>query len=320
VPVPTAKETAQETAQETPHETAAVASAPVGATIDAGMNTAATQWPPTDVTGSLPRATAPSVTAVPAPTPLPSPAAGGLDDKLPATIGGPALRAAALGGDPAAAYEVATRFAEGHGVAQNNEEAAHWLDRAAKMGLAPAQFRLGSFYEKGLGVKKDLARARDLYRAAADQGHGKAMHNLAVLYAEGIDGASDYHAAAHWFRAAADRGLTDSQYNLGILYARGIGVDQSFAESYKWFFLAAKQGDNDAARKRDEVASHLDHDALAAARLTAQAWRAEPQPAEAIAIKVPPAWNAPASATPATRSRPRVSGMKTPSVDLTKLN
>jgi localization factor PodJL len=294
------------------------AAAPASATIDAAMNTAATQWPPVaDVTGSLPPPASPSAAAVSAPTPLPSPAAGGLDDKLPATIGGPALRAAALAGDPAAAYEVATRFAEGRGVAQNNEEAALWLDRAAKMGLAPAQFRLGSLYEKGLGVKKDLAAARDLYRAAADQGHGKAMHNLAVLYAEGIDGASDYHAAAHWFRAAADRGLTDSQYNLGILYARGIGVDQSFAESYKWFSLAAKQGDNDAAKKRDEVASHLDHEALAAARLTAQAWRAEPQPAEAITVKVPPAWNWPASATPAARSRPRVSGAKMPA-DATK--
>jgi localization factor PodJL len=141
-----------------------------------------------------------------------------------------------------------------------------------------------------------------------------------VLYAEGIDGASDYHAAAHWFRAAADRGLTDSQYNLGILYARGIGVDQSFTESYKWFSLAAKQGDNDAAKKRDEVASHLDHEALAAARLAAQAWRAESQPAEAITVKVPPAWNAPPNAAPAARSRPRVSGAKTPPADTTKVD
>jgi len=307
----------------TAQETTAAASAPAGDAIDGGMNTAAAQWLSPEITGSLSRQPAPGVPAaavLPAPTPLPSPAAGSLDDKLPAAIGGPALRAAALAGDPAAAYEVATRFAEGRGIAQNNEEAAHWLDRAAKMGVAPAQFRLGSFFEKGLGVKKDLAAARDLYRAAADQGHGKAMHNLAVLYAEGIDGAADYHAAAHWFRAAADRGLTDSQYNLGILYARGIGVEQSFAESYEWFTLAAKQGDNDAAKKRDEVASHLDHDALAAARLAVQAWRAEPQPAEAMTVKVPPAWNAPASAAPAAKSRPRVSGAKAPPTDTTKVD
>ena len=120
-------------------------------------------------------------------------------------------------------------------------EAARWLERAAKQGLAPAQFRLGGFYEKGIGVKKDLAVARDLYAAAAEKGNGKAMHNLAVLYAEGINGPADYRNAAHWFRKAADHGITDSQYNLAILYARGIGVEQNYAESYKWFVLAAKQ-------------------------------------------------------------------------------
>jgi localization factor PodJL len=98
------------------------------------------------------------------------------------------------------------RFADGRGVAQNGEEAARWLDRAAKGGFAPAMFRLGALYEKGAGVKKDLAAARDHYRAAAEKGHGKAMHNLAVLYAEGVDGAADYRAAAEWFRKGADLG------------------------------------------------------------------------------------------------------------------
>ena len=109
--------------------------------------------------------------------------------------------------------------------------AAHWFERAAKKGLAPAQFRLASLYEKGIGVKKNLATARDLYRAAADKGHGKAMHNLAVLYAEGIDGPGDYRTAAQWFRKAAERGVTDSQYNLAVLFARGFGVEQNLAES-----------------------------------------------------------------------------------------
>ena len=72
------------------------------------------------------------------------------------------------------------------------EEAAHWFERAASKGLAPAQFRFASLLEKGQGVKKDLARARRLYIAAAARGNAKAMHNLAVLYAEGIDGKPDY--------------------------------------------------------------------------------------------------------------------------------
>ena len=87
------------------------------------------------------------------------------------------------------------------------------------------------------------------------------MHNLAVLYAEGIDGKPDYGTAAQWFRKAAQRGIADSQYNLGVLCARGLGTEKNFAESYKWFALAAAQGDREAAKKRDEIATHLDADA-----------------------------------------------------------
>jgi localization factor PodJL len=180
-------------------------------------------------------------------------------------------------------------------VTQNYPEAAHWLDRAAKQGLAPAEFRLGGFYEKGIGVKKDLAAARDLYRAAAEKGNSKAMHNLAVLYADGINGPADYHNAAHWFRAAADHGVTDSQYNLGVLYARGIGVEQNFAESYKWFVLAANQGDKDAAKKRDEVTGKLDPQTLAAARQAVETWSPAAAPEEANNVTAPGGgWDAPA--------------------------
>jgi localization factor PodJL len=201
-------------------------------------------------------------------------------------------------------------------VAANNEEAARWFEIAAKKGIIPAQFRLGTLYEKGLGVKRDLVAARDLYRAAADKGHGKAMHNLAVLYAEGADGKPDYNTAALWFRKAADHGITDSEYNLAILYARGVGVEQNLAESYKWFFLAAKEGDQDAAQKRDEIASRLDPQTLAAARAAAENWTAVPQPADAITVKG--VWDAPASSPPAAKPKPR--SAKASASDATRVN
>jgi len=262
---------------------------------------------PIDITGSVPGASAPhsSATAVTA------------GDKLPIAIGGPALRTAALAGDPLAAYEVAVRFAEGRGVPPSNEAAARWFEIAATKGIVPAQFRLGTLYEKGLGVKKDLSAARDLYRAAADKGHGKAMHNLAVLYAEGVDGKADYHTAAQWFRKAADHGVTDSQYNLAVLYARGVGVEQNFAESYKWFSLAAKEGDHGAAQKRDEIASRLDQQALEAARLAVEKFIPVPQPADAITVKG--AWDPPANGTPAAKPKPKSAKVSiTP--DATKVN
>ncbi|HXW28277.1 MAG TPA: hypothetical protein VEK55_02855, partial [Xanthobacteraceae bacterium] len=255
----------------------------VGALPASPWNEPTPQTPPTGVPGA----------AVPIdPGPPPS-------ELLPAAIGGPALRAAAASENPAAEFEVALRYAEGRGVPQSFEMAARWFERAADHGLAPAQFRLGCLYEKGQGVKKDLETARRLYLSAADRGHAKAMHNLAVLYAEGIDGKPDYKTASQWFRKAADHGVPDSQFNLGILYARGIGVEQNLPESYKWFSLAAQQGDQDAAKKRDEVATRLDPQALVAARLATQTFTADPQPEEAVTVATPPGgWDRPLPTRP----------------------
>jgi localization factor PodJL len=63
-----------------------------------------------------------------------------------------ALRDAAVSGDPAAEFEVATRFGEGRGVQQDPHLAFVWYQRAAMHGLAAAQFRLGSLYEHGTGT------------------------------------------------------------------------------------------------------------------------------------------------------------------------
>jgi len=276
------------------------AAAAVPAPPQSGLPTAA------DSTGSLaPRAMPSAAGASPPPSSTgtvmnaPEPSI----DALPAGIGGPTLRAAAMAGDRSAQYEIALRFGEGRGVPRSERQAAHWLELAAKQGLAPAQFRLGGYYEKGIGVKKDLAAARDLYLAAATKGNGKAMHNLAVLYADGVTGRVDYHAAALWFRKAADRGITDSQYNLAMLYARGSGEPQNYAEAYKWFALAAKQGDIEAANKRDAIAAQLDEATLAAADLVVKNWRPEPQPDEAVRVKIPTGgWDA---AAPTPKAKPR---------------
>ena len=220
-------------------------------------------------------------------------------EKLPDGIGGPVLRAAAMKGDPNAAYEVGIRFAEGKGIASNLDEAAKWYDRAAQAGVVPAVFRLGTFYEKGLSVKRDVEIARRYYLQAAERGNAKAMHNLAVLDADGGGKGANYKSASQWFRKAADRGVADSQFNLGILYARGIGVEQNLAESFKWFTLAAAQGDADSGRKRDDIAKRLDAQSLAAAKLAIQTFTPEPQPDDAVNVATPPGgWDpAPAQAT-----------------------
>jgi localization factor PodJL len=256
--------------------------------------------PSNDITGAIPAATT-----------FPSSRKLGLvqvppTERLPDAIGGPVLRAAALKGDPSAAYEVGLRFAEGKGIAPNLDEAAKWYDRAAQAGVVPAVFRLGTLYEKGLSVKKDADIARRYYMQAAERGNAKAMHNLAVLDADGGGKGANYKNASQWFRKAADRGVADSQFNLGILYARGIGVEQNLAESFKWFSLAAAQGDADSGRKRDDIAKRLDAQSLAAAKLAIQTFMPEPQPDDAVNVASPAGgWDS-APAAAATAAKPAI--------------
>jgi localization factor PodJL len=263
-----------------------------------GSNAAVPKHPLADITGSIPRAPAAGAAAT-------NPHAPALPETTSAV-----LRTAVAAHDPAAEYEMASRYAEGRGVPQDLEEAARWFERAANAGFVPAQFRLAGLNEKGEGVKKDVHAARRLYQSAANKGHAKAMHNLAVLYAEGVDGRPDYKAAAQWFRKAAAYGIADSQYNLAILYARGIGVEANLAESYKWFAIASGRGDQDAAAKRDQVAARLDPQTLMAAKLAVQTFVAEREPEDATSLKAPPGGWDRAPAQPA-KPRPRASASPT---------
>ena len=187
-----------------------------------------------------------------------------------------ALRLQAEAGNIRAEYELGSRYIDGRGIAPDMKLAVQWLEKAAANGFAPAQYRLGSLYRDGKGIRNDVKLAYAWFKRAAEQGNARAMHNLAVVLAEGSNGTPDYAAAAEWFRKGAEYGIKDSQFNVAILYARGLGTQQDLVQSYKWFCAAADLGDEDAAKKRDEVAAKLTPDQLAEAKAAAQAYRPKP--------------------------------------------
>ncbi|AZO78815.1 MULTISPECIES: SEL1-like repeat protein [unclassified Bosea (in: a-proteobacteria)] len=233
-----------------------------------------------------PAATVPSLVAA---LPLQSPSEAtetvtGIGD-LPAALGSAGLRKAALAGDARAVYQLAAQAADGP-TNRDPKLALRLFERAAVAGLTPAQFRLGNMFEKGIGTNRDPALAKVWYGRAAERGNAKAMHNLAVLYAEGAGGKPDYATATEWFRRAAEHGVRDSQYNLAILLGRGLGAPADLGQSYRWFAIAAAQGDEDAGRKRDEVAGRLSASDLAAAKAATESWK--PKPLEANANEVTP--------------------------------
>jgi localization factor PodJL len=204
---------------------------------------------------------------------------------LPMAIGPASLRQAAQRGDPIAQHEVAARYAAGHGVGQDLQQAFQWYARAAMRGLAAAQYRLAALHERGLGTAADPERAKVWYARAAEQGHVKSMHNLAVLSARGTS--PDFAAAAKWFGQAAAFGLTDSQFNLAVLYQNGIGISKDLRQAYQWFALAARGGDSEAAGRLTQVKAQLGAGDLRAAEEMVAVWR--PRLPDATINEMPPA-------------------------------
>lgn len=219
------------------------------------------------------------------------------------------LKQMAEAGDAAAAYELASRYADGRELTRDFTQAASLFEKAAQSGFVPAEYKLGSLYEKGAGVPRDAAKARMWYAKAAEGGNPRAMHNLAVMIADG-EGRPDYANAVQWFRKAAEYGVHDSQYNLAILYARGLGVKQSLVQSYQWFAVAAAQNDADAAKKRDEVAAKLSPDDLAIGKALAAAFHPKaPSPAATETPAPPGGWDSILPASPVKNEKAKLSSL-----------
>ena len=158
----------------------------------------------------------------------------------------------------------------GHGVPQDDAEAARWLQRAADQGCANAQTILGVMYAKGRGVTQSDAKALGWFRKAADQDHAAAQSNLGLLYAEGRGVARNDAEAAKWFRRAADQGLVEAQTILGLMYVKGQGVTQSYLLAHMWLNLAAAQGEAGALADRDQLARMMTPAQIAEAQRLAQ--------------------------------------------------
>jgi cell division protein FtsN len=113
----------------------------------------------------------------------------------------------------------------------DDEEALHWLRRAALQGVPAAQNNLAILYAEGRGIPAKPELAVYHWREAADAGHGPAMINLASALLRGFGAPSDPAEAAHWYRAAAAQDRPDAQRALAALYREGRGVPQDEVEA-----------------------------------------------------------------------------------------
>jgi TPR repeat protein len=125
------------------------------------------------------------------------------------------------------------------------------LEPLARSGNAIAQLRLGLLHYHGHGVRESDAQALMWFERAARQGLAEAQFHLGNMYAYGLaDPGGDTdpgRLAAQWTFEAARQGHAEAQYSLGIMFLTGKGVEQSAAEGARWIAKAAAQGHADAA-------------------------------------------------------------------------
>jgi TPR repeat protein len=131
----------------------------------------------------------------------------------------------------------------------------------AAQGDARAQHNLGFLYLEGQGVAQDDQEAAHWFRLAAAQSDARAQYNLGLMYYRGQGVAQDDQEAARWFRLAAAQGNARAQSNLGLLYLEGKGVAQDYVRAHMWINIAASLGSGElataSAKIRDDFAEGM---------------------------------------------------------------
>ncbi len=158
------------------------------------------------------------------------------------------LKRAALGGDAAAQFTLAARYAAGDGVAQDWSEAFKWFSLAAASGMPTAQHNLAVMYERSRGTDQNLEEAAKWYAKAAEQGYPPSQYNLAVAYARGWGLPADVPKAIEWFERAAER-IPQANIALAEIFEGGLGVPRDMPRARSYYQLADTAGDQRAAVK-----------------------------------------------------------------------
>lgn len=159
-------------------------------------------------------------------------------------------------GDKARAARLIAEAADaGHGLAQFNfaqmlagdprtlERAAAYYEKAAKAGLADAQYAMAEIRLQGVaGRTADPAEARRWLALAAAQNHDTAQIALGTLLVEGGGGPRDEREGFSWLMRAAQAGNPAAQNRVAKLYRAGIGVDPDRVEASAWYLRARRAG------------------------------------------------------------------------------
>ncbi len=180
-----------------------------------------------------------------------------------------AYRKAADKGSTSAMVELGVLFANGAGVARNEDEARALFQRAAQAGNPRGATNLAALAGTG-GSTSDPAQARALLQQAAASNSAEAEFELGVMLANGTGGPKDDVGARAMFAKAAAQNHAAALEWLGAFEEAGRGGSQDKAAAKADYERAVALGDNNAkaglerlkcplelSTKKGEVWTHL---------------------------------------------------------------
>ncbi len=190
-------------------------------------------------------------------------------------------------GDRVAQYDLGVAYAEGRGVARDEQAAFHRFDLAAHGGDVPGMLETAQRFLEGRGVPLDAGEAGRWWRKAAESlaiesvphparwpravpydprealgwlraraaaGEPWAAAFLGLLYERGVWVGQDLGAAMAWYRRAADDEYAPAEMRIAMLYSHGRGVPKDYALSRQWGERGIVRGCERAAASRPDLA------------------------------------------------------------------
>ncbi|WP_285658253.1 SH3 domain-containing protein [Helicobacter bizzozeronii] len=141
------------------------------------------------------------------------------------------LQKAAKMGNAPAHIKLGDFYIEAKGVFLNPQKAiAHYLE-GARLGDVQGYYKLGVLYRDGKGIPPDLAKALGYFQQATDQGDTLSALALGVIFR---DQAKPRQALEH-FQKAASQGSSLAYTLLGDMYANGYGVPKDIEHAQEYY-------------------------------------------------------------------------------------
>jgi TPR repeat protein len=153
------------------------------------------------------------------------------------------IRSGAEAGDPEKMVRLARFLERGHGVVQDDREAARWYEKAARAGNATGMFGFAIAAHNGKGRARDYPLAAEWYARAEAQGNQTAAVWRARMIEVGQGMPANPEAAAAVFQKMAEAPLfhKEAQYYLGVMLDEGRGVPKDHLKAMRYFELSHRQ-------------------------------------------------------------------------------